>query len=172
MIKEIITYPNKLLFKKSQKVTKFDNELHQLLDDMYETMISSNGIGLAAVQVGVLLEVIVINLADENGIQDKANLLELINPKIAQKTGEQIYQEGCLSVPGFFEEVKRAKNITLEYFDRFGKAQILTADELLSVAIQHEMDHLDGHLFIEKIGYNARKRFDKEFRKNKKSSKK
>lgn len=172
MIREIITYPNKLLFKKSQKVTKFDNELHQLLDDMYETMISSNGIGLAAVQVGVLLEVIVINLADENGIQDKANLLELINPKITQKTGEQIYQEGCLSVPGFFEEVKRAKNITLEYFDRFGKTQILTTDELLSVAIQHEMDHLDGHLFIEKIGYNARKRFDKEFRKNKKSSKK
>ena len=172
MIRQIITYPNKLLFQKSQEVVKFDQELHKLLDDMYETMISSNGIGLAAVQIGVLSSVIVINLANEEGVQDKADLLELINPKITQKTGDQIYQEGCLSVPGFFEEVKRAQNITLEYFDRFGKAQVLSTDGLLAVAIQHEMDHLDGHLFIEKIGYNARKRFEKEFKKNKKSSKK
>lgn len=172
MIRQIITYPNKLLFQKSQEVVKFDQELHKLLDDMYETMISSNGIGLAAVQIGVLSSVIVINLTNEEGVQDKADLLELINPKITQKTGDQIYQEGCLSVPGFFEEVKRAQNITLEYFDRFGKAQVLNTDGLLAVAIQHEMDHLDGHLFIEKIGYNARKRFEKEFKKNKKSSKK
>ena len=135
---------------------------------MYETMIAKNGIGLAAIQTGEAKRILIINLVDEESKeQRKKDLLEIINPKILRKEGEIIYQEGCLSVPGYYEDVKRAEFITLEYQDRFGERQELEADGLLSVAIQHEMDHLDGHLFIERIGYNKRKKFDKEYKKQK-----
>ena len=135
---------------------------------MYETMIAKNGIGLAAIQTGEAKRILIINLVDEESKeQRKEDLLEIINPKILRKEGEIIYQEGCLSVPGYYEDVKRAEFITLEYQDRFGERKELEADGLLSVAIQHEMDHLDGHLFIERIGYNKRKKFDKEYKKQK-----
>ena len=135
---------------------------------MYETMIAKNGIGLAAIQTGEAKRILIVNLVDEESKeQHKEDLLEIINPKILRKEGEIIYQEGCLSVPGYYEDVKRAEFITLEYQDRFGQRQELEADGLLSVAIQHEMDHLDGHLFIERIGYNKRKKFDKEYKKQK-----
>ena len=168
MILEILTYPNKKLFVKSLEVKVFDAELHKFLDDMYETMIAKNGIGLAAIQTGEAKRILIVNLVDEESKeQRKEDLLEIINPKILSKEGEIIYQEGCLSVPGYYEDVKRAEFITLEYQDRFGQRQQLEADGLLSVAIQHEMDHLDGHLFIERIGYNKRKKFDKEYKKQK-----
>nr|WP_315018471.1 peptide deformylase [uncultured Campylobacter sp.] len=168
MILEILTYPNKKLFVKSLEVKVFDEGLHKFLDDMYETMIAKNGIGLAAIQTGEAKRVLIVNLVDEESKeQRKEDLLEIINPKILRKEGEIIYQEGCLSVPGYYEDVKRAEFITLEYQDRFGQRQELEADGLLSVAIQHEMDHLDGHLFIERIGYNKRKKFDKEYKKQK-----
>ncbi|MDA3063082.1 MULTISPECIES: peptide deformylase [unclassified Campylobacter] len=172
MVLEILTYPNKKLHVRSKEVVKFDDELAQFLDDMYETMISKNGIGLAAIQVANPIRAVVINLANEEGVQDKADLLELINPVITQKEDEIIYQEGCLSVPGYYEEVKRARKIMLNYQDRNGEKHELSADELLAVCIQHELDHLDGHLFIERIGYNNRKKFDKEYRKNKKEKSK
>ena len=168
MILEILTYPNKKLFVKSLEVKVFDEGLHKFLDDMYETMIAKNGIGLAAIQTGEAKRILIVNLVDEESKeQRKEDLLEIINPKILRKEGEIIYQEGCLSVPGYYEDVKRAEFITLEYQDRFGQHRELEADELLSVAIQHEMDHLDGHLFIERIGYNKRKKFDKEYKKQK-----
>ena len=168
MILEILTYPNKKLFVKSLEVKVFDEGLHKFLDDMYETMIAKNGIGLAAIQTGEAKRILIVNLVDEESKeQRKEDLLEIINPKILRKEGEIIYQEGCLSVPGYYEDVKRAEFITLEYQDRFGQRQQLEADGLLSVAIQHEMDHLDGHLFIERIGYNKRKKFDKEYKKQK-----
>ena len=168
MILEILTYPNKKLFVKSLEVKVFDEGLHKFLDDMYETMIAKNGIGLAAIQTGEAKRVLIVNLVDEESKeQRKEDLLEIINPKILRKEGEIIYQEGCLSVPGYYEDVKRAEFITLEYQDRFGQRQQLEAGGLLSVAIQHEMDHLDGHLFIERIGYNKRKKFDKEYKKQK-----
>ena len=168
MILEILTYPNKKLFVKSLEVKVFDEELYKFLDDMYETMIAKNGIGLAAIQTGEAKRILIVNLVDEESKeQRKEDLLEIINPKILRKEGEIIYQEGCLSVPGYYEDVKRAEFITLEYQDRFGQRQELEADGLLSVAIQHEMDHLDGHLFIERIGYNKRKKFDKEYKKQK-----
>ncbi|MDA3076194.1 peptide deformylase [Campylobacter sp. JMF_04 NA10] len=172
MVLEILTYPNKKLHVRSKEVVKFDDELAKFLDDMYETMISKNGIGLAAIQVANPIRAVVINLANEEGVQDKADLLELINPVITQKEDEIIYQEGCLSVPGYYEEVKRARKITLNYQDRNGEKHELSADELLAVCIQHELDHLDGHLFIERIGYNNRKKFDKEYCKNKKEKSK
>ena len=168
MILEILTYPNKKLFIKSLEVKVFDKELHKFLDDMYETMIAKNGIGLAAIQTGEAKRILIVNLVDEESKeQRKEDLLEIINPKILRKEGEIIYQEGCLSVPGYYEDVKRAEFITLEYQDRFGQRRELEAEGLLSVAIQHEMDHLDGHLFIERIGYNKRKKFDKEYKKQK-----
>ena len=168
MILEILTYPNKKLFVKSLEVKVFDEELHKFLDDMYEIMIAKNGIGLAAIQTGEAKRILIVNLVDEESKeQRKEDLLEIINPKILRKEGEIIYQEGCLSVPGYYEDVKRAEFITLEYQDRFGQRREFEADGLLSVAIQHEMDHLDGHLFIERIGYNKRKKFDKEYKKQK-----
>lgn len=168
MILEVLTYPNKILYKKSQEVTKFDEKLAKFLDDMYETMISKHGIGLAAIQVGKPIRALVINLVNEEGLQDKKDLLEIINPIITHKENLTIFQEGCLSVPGFFEDVQRAEKISIEYFDRFGNKQTLNADGLLAICIQHECDHLDGHLFIERIGYRQRKKFEKEFKEKQK----
>ena len=168
MVLEVLTYPNKILFEKSKKVAKFDENLAKFLDDMYETMIAKNGIGLSAIQVGNPIQALVINLANEDGKQDKNDLLEIINPQILKADGEQIYQEGCLSVPGFYEDVKRAENIVLKYQNRKGESCELKADGLLAVCIQHEIDHLNGHLFIERIGYNKRKKFNQEFKKKQK----
>jgi len=171
MIREIVVYPNKILKKKSKTVIEFDEKLHQLLDDMYETMISKNGIGLAAIQIGVDKRVLIINLPrkDENNeeVQIKDDLLEIINPIILSKDGSEVYKEGCLSVPEFYEEVKRAKNIEVEFYDRFGNKHTIKTDGLLSIAIQHEIDHLEGHLFIEKLPLLKRKKFEKEWKKKK-----
>ena len=166
MILEILTYPNKKLFVKSLEVKAFDENLHKFLDDMYETMIAKNGIGLAAIQVGKPVRALIINLANEEKIQDKKDLIEIINPQILKKEGEVVFQEGCLSVPGFYEDVTRAEFITVQFQDRAGNIRQMDASELLAVCIQHEMDHLDGHLFIERIGYNKRKNFVKEFKKS------
>ncbi|KAA6225126.1 MULTISPECIES: peptide deformylase [unclassified Campylobacter] len=173
MIRKIITYPNKRLFLTSKEVLEFDSKLHILLDDMYETMIANNGVGIAAIQVDVPLRALLVNILDENEEQKKENLLEIINPKITPLGDEQITcTEGCLSVPEFFEEVNRYKHILLEYQDRFGEFQRLEASDFLAVAIQHENDHLDGHLFIERISYLKRKKFDTEFKKKQKLAKK
>lgn len=164
MIREIITYPNPLLRKKSQDVLKFDEELHTLLEDMYETMLHYHGVGLAAIQVGLPLNVLIINLPNDEDTQDKANLIEAINPKITHKDGIQIFTEGCLSVPGFNEDVKRAQHIVVEYQDRFGNALLMEAEDFLAVAWQHEMEHLSGHLFIENLSILKRRRFEKEWK--------
>ena len=170
MVLEILSYPNKKLYEVSKEVETFDEELHKLLDDMYETMIAKDGIGLAAIQVGVAKRIFIVNLSNEEGVQDKADLIEIINPKFELKVGECVYQEGCLSVPGFYEDVKRAERVKIKFQDRFGQERAIDTDGLLAVALQHENDHLDGHLFIEKIGYNKRKKFEKEYKskKNKK----
>ena len=164
MIREIITYPNPLLRKKSQDVLKFDDELHTLLDDMYETMIHYSGVGLAAIQVGLPLNVLIINLPNDEDTQEKMNLIEAINPKITHKDGIQIFTEGCLSVPGFNEDVKRAQHIVVEYYDRCGTLQTMDAEDFLAVAWQHEMEHLSGHLFIENLSILKRRRFEKEWK--------
>ncbi|MCG3651373.1 peptide deformylase [Aliarcobacter butzleri] len=165
MVREVITYPNKLLRLKSKDVEKFDNELHTLLDDMYETMIAQNGVGLAAIQVAVPLNVLVINLPNEEDVQDKNDLIEAINPVITHKDGTQVFTEGCLSVPGFSEDVTRAEHIIVEYFNRFGEKQTMESEGFLAVAWQHEMEHLSGHLFIENLSIIKRKKFEKEWKK-------
>ena len=115
-----------------------------LLDDMFETMYDAPGIGLAAAQVDVHQRFMVIDLSE-----DRSAPMVFINPQIVDKQGGQVYQEGCLSVPGIFADVTRADSITVQYLDRTGQAQELTTDGLLAVCIQHEMDHLEGKLFID-----------------------
>ncbi|MEA3289124.1 MAG: peptide deformylase [Campylobacterota bacterium] len=181
MVKEILVYPNPILRKKSKDVEKFDSELHTLLDDMNETMIQHNGVGLAAIQIGVDLNVLIINIPVENSenpadelVQLDENLIEAINPVITHKDGEQIFDEGCLSIPGYHAEVKRAEHIIVEYFDRHGQKQTMETDDFLAVAWQHEMEHLTGHVFIENLSFLKRKKFEKEWKKtlkNKKNSK-
>ncbi len=166
MIKEVITYPNPLLRKKSEDVVEFNEELHTLLDDMYETMIDHAGVGLAAIQVAVPKNILIICLPDENDVQTHETIIEAINPKITHKDGEQIFTEGCLSVPGFNEDIKRAQHIVVTYQDRNGVAQEMEAEDFLAVAWQHEMDHLEGHLFIEKLSFNKRKKFEKEYKRS------
>ncbi|AJC86914.1 peptide deformylase [Campylobacter sp. RM16704] len=174
MIREIITYPNPRLFLESKKIENFDADLHTLLDDMYETMIANKGIGLAAIQIDAPIRALLVDIGDEEGEQkeDKQTLLEIINPIITPLDDEKIScNEGCLSIPGFYEDVMRYKNIQLDYQDRFGNSQILQAHDFLAVAIQHEVDHLDGHLFIEKLSFLKRQKFDKDYKKKHKKKK-
>jgi len=168
---KIVEYPNKKLREKSTKVESFDAKLHKLLDGMYEIMMSSNGIGLAAIQVAHTKEVLILNLPDEEGNQPKENLLEIINPIVSDKSGETVYQEGCLSVPGFYEDIKRFDKLHLKYQDRDGNEKTLIAEGLLSIAIQHEIDHLNGILFIDKLPYSRRKKFEKEYKRAQKEKK-
>jgi len=168
----IVEYPDRRLKEKSIKVTKFDDKLFDLLDSMYDIMMESNGIGLAAIQVAHAKQVLILNIPNENDEQLKENLLEIINPVIVEKSGETTYQEGCLSVPKFYEDIKRYEKITLKYQDRHGEHKELEADGLLSIAIQHEIDHLNGILFIDKLSYSRRKKFEKEYKKMLKERKK
>lgn len=167
----IVEYPDKRLRLKSKEVKNFDAELHDLLDSMYPIMIDSNGIGLAAIQVAHPLQVLILNIPDEDGEQPRENLLEIINPVITHKDGETVYQEGCLSVPKFYEDIKRYDTLSLNYQDRHGNTKTLEAEGLLSIAIQHEMDHLIGILFIDKLSYSRRKKFEKEYKRMQKERK-
>jgi len=168
MVREIVVYPDKRLKLISKEVDSFDGALHDLLDDMYETMCTKNGVGLAAIQVGIDQRVLIINvpLEVEDGEHDqpKENTLEMINPLIVEKDGTEKFQEGCLSIPGVYEDIERAKHVKVEYFDRDGKKQVIEDDGFLAVAMQHEIDHLDGKVFIEKLSYIKRKKFEKEWK--------
>ncbi len=168
---KIVEYPDKRLRLKSKKVKKFDKDLHKLLDAMYPIMINTNGIGLAAIQVAHAVQALIINIPEENGEQPEENLLEMINPVITHKHGEITYQEGCLSVPSFYEDISRYENISVNYQDRDANTKTLEADGLLSIAIQHEIDHLNGMLFIDKLSYSRRKKFEKEYKKMQKEKK-
>jgi len=153
----------------SREVKHFDQSLHTLLDDMYDTMIAKKGVGLAAIQVGVDLRVLIINIPDENGKQLRENTLEIINPIFVSQEGCTKFQEGCLSVPGVYEEVQRFQNVEINYQDRNGNISKITDDDFLAIAIQHEIDHLDGKVFIEKLSILKRKKFEKEWKKRQKT---
>ena len=161
----IVEYPDKRLRNKSVKIEKFDATLHELLDAMYPLMIKTNGIGLAAIQVGVAKEVLILNIPDEDGEQSRENLIEMVNLILTNQRGETTYQEGCLSVPSFYEDIDRFEFLTVNYQDRDGNTQTLEADGLLSIAIQHEYDHLRGILFIDKLTSSRRRKFEKEYKK-------
>lgn len=146
---DILKYPDPRLNELSQPVETFDDELRQLLDDMATTMYSANGVGLAAPQVGRRKRMFVIDLGAQEGQHKK--LYEFINPRLSHGEGKIVYEEGCLSVPGIAEEVQRKARITVEYHDRQGQPQTMAAEGLLAVAIQHENDHLDGVLFVDRL---------------------
>jgi peptide deformylase len=165
MILEILKYPDPRLRENSRPVNDFGPELKKLAEDMLETMYAENGIGLAAPQVGKLYRMLVIDCRprDTKGryeIEDMSELekavqqpLVIINPKIINQRGKTTFDEGCLSVPSFFETVERAEYIELEYQDVDGKTHVLKTDGLLAIVVQHEMDHLDGTLFIDRISF-------------------
>ena len=167
----IVEYPNKKLREISKEINSFDEKLHKLLDAMYLIMMNTNGIGLAAIQVAHPICALVLNIPDEDGEQPKENLIEIINPVVTHKNGESVYQEGCLSVPHFYEDIKRFETITINYQDRDANTKTIEADGLLAIAIQHEMDHLEGVLFIDKLSYSRRKKFEKEYKRMQKEKK-
>ena len=145
--RKIVIEPDPILRKKSEMLEKVDDELRALLDDMLETMYAAPGIGLAAVQVGILKRLIVIDISKD---KEKKNPLFLINPEIislSKKTS--VYEEGCLSLPGHFAEIERPAECQIKFIDYNGKEKELKANGLLATCIQHEVDHLNGVLFID-----------------------
>jgi peptide deformylase len=145
----ILTAPDPRLKKKSKSVDQVDDELRQLMDDMLETMHAAPGIGLAAPQIGVLKRVIVLDIDRED---TKTGPLCMANPEIVEASDEDvIYEEGCLSVPEHYSDVARPAKVTVRYLDREGKPQDLACEGLLATCVQHEIDHLDGVLFIDHI---------------------
>ena len=145
-IKTIITEPNEILRQVSKPVSSVGKEERKLMDDMLETMYAANGIGLAAIQIGIPKRIIVMDISKDG----KKNPMYFVNPKINNKDKEKItYEEGCLSVPDYLAEVDRPKYCEVEYLDYNGESKVLKADGLLATCIQHEMDHLEGILFID-----------------------
>lgn len=171
MIRDVVIYPDKRLKQVSSEVNEFNEELHSLLDDMFDTMVNKKGVGLAAIQIGVPKRVLIVNLPEddsEDAVIKKEETLEIINPVFTTMEGQCKNQEGCLSVPGFFEDVERAKHIVMEYQDRFGEPKVIDSDAFLAIALQHEMDHLEGKVFVEKLSILKRKKFEKEWKKRQK----
>ena len=145
-ILNILRYPDARLHKLAAPVTVFDESLKKLVADMAETMHAAPGIGLAATQVDVHRQVIVIDVSDR-----RDSLIVLVNPEILEATGESDIEEGCLSVPGIYELVQRAERVKVRAYDQHGKTFTLEAQGLLAVCIQHEMDHLQGKVFVEHL---------------------
>ena len=146
-VKQILTEPNKILRQVSKPVESVSKEEQILMDDMLETMYAANGIGLAAIQIGVPKRIIVMDLSRD---EEKKEPRYFVNPVIKNKNSDKAtYEEGCLSVPNQFAEIDRPSTCVVEYLDYDGKKQILNAEGLLATCIQHEMDHLEGILFID-----------------------
>jgi peptide deformylase len=159
----ILEFPDSRLRNVAKPVDGVDDDIRRLVDDMFETMYEAPGIGLAAVQVGVAKQVITIDIS-EDGDQP----LVLINPEIIETDGSAVMDEGCLSVPGIHEAVKRAAYIRVRSLDREGQVQEIEAEDLLAVCIQHEIDHLDGKLFVDYLSslkrLRVRKKLEKQLR--------
>lgn len=161
MLRQILHYPDPLLRRKAEPVTVVTDEIRALVTDMAETMYNAPGIGLAAIQVGVLKRVVVLDLSEER------NQLQLfINPEIRESDGEQIMEEGCLSVPGVFEPVARAGRVRVRALDRDGRPFELEATGLLAACIQHEIDHLDGKVFVDYLSRLKQQRIRKKLEKH------
>ena len=179
---EILTYPNPLLREVSEPVKEFGSDLKKLVDDMLETMYDASGIGLAAPQVGHLLQLLVIDTrprdvdpieegSSESGDQSELEKkikqpLVLINPEIVKGEGKTTYDEGCLSVPSFFESVERFEKIEVKARDFYGKEIAFTTDGLLAICIQHEMDHLAGTLFIDHLSFTKSNKIKNQIKKS------
>ena len=157
---EIKKYPEKILREKTEEVSEFNDELQKLIDDMIETMYAAPGVGLAANQVGISKKVAVIDVS----VGDQtSSLMVLINPEIVHAEGEEASEEGCLSIPEYTTIVKRASRVRVKCLDRDRKPCELDAEGLLAKAIQHEIDHLNGFLFIDRIGRIKKEFFKKRY---------
>jgi len=156
---EILHYPAPALRAKAEPVADVTDEIRQLVENMAETMYAAPGIGLAANQVGVLLRIFVIDIAEED---EPSDLKIFINPEIIEADGVQTFKEGCLSLPGVSEEIKRAEHIVVRALDVQGQPFELKAEGLLAVAIQHENDHLDGITMIDKVNALKRKKMQRQ----------
>ena len=166
-IKEIITVPNEVLKKVSNPIEKVGINEKKLIDDLLETMYNSEGIGLAAVQVGILKRVLVVDVSSKN---EKKQPMALINPVIKNFSNEMsVYEEGCLSIPETFIEIERPKICEVEYIDEKGSKKNLKCDGLLSTCVQHEINHLDGKLIIDHLSKLKKDFIIKKISKNKKN---
>jgi peptide deformylase len=158
---DILTFPDPRLRNHATPVDEVDDNVRRIVDDMFETMYAAPGIGLAATQVNIAKRIIVIDVSEEHD-----SPVCLINPEILERTGEEQMEEGCLSVPGFYEPVTRAEKIRVRALDRNGDPFELETDGLLAVCIQHEIDHLEGKLFVDYISSLKRQRIRKKLEKD------
>ncbi len=162
MVRDIVIWPDPILKKPAAAVARVDDEIRKLIDDMAETMYAAEGVGLAAPQVGVSKRIVVI---DTSPRQEGQKLIHLVNPKIVKVEGETVYTEGCLSVPGEAEEVERAAKVWVESLDRDGKAIEIVGEGLLAIALQHEIDHVDGIVFVDHLSSLKRELIRKRMKK-------
>jgi len=161
-LREILRYPEPLLKQKSVPVTEFNDELKQLANDMVETMYAAPGVGLAAPQVGVLQRLIILDCSASDEPDD---LLVAVNPEIIAGEGNSLEEEGCLSVPGYWASVKRHETATIRYQDTDGNFHEREAEGLLAIGMQHEVDHLEGVLFVDRLSPLKRSIFRKKYMK-------
>ncbi|MCI6863714.1 MAG: peptide deformylase [Anaerobiospirillum succiniciproducens] len=163
-VREILIYPDDRLRAPTVEVTVFDDALKALVQDMFDSMYHYDGIGLAAPQIGVSKKVVVIDIADvdSEGQVLKHNPMVIINPKIVEKSGSIEYKEGCLSVPEYYDTVTRAERVKVEYQDVDGNPQSIETGDLLAICLQHEIDHLDGHIFVDYLSSLKRTRVTKK----------
>jgi peptide deformylase len=165
-LKKILTEPNEILRKKSEPVDKVDEDLQMLMDAMLETMYAAPGIGLAAIQVGVAKRIIVLDIAPKDAPR---NPMCFVNPEIIEKSNiNSIYEEGCLSVPGQFAEIERPDKCYIKYLDYYGHPKEIKAEGMLATCIQHEIDHLEGVLFIDYLSKLKKSMIIKKLSKQKK----
>lgn len=159
-IRDILVFPHPNLRKKAAPVDVFDDELRTLVSDMFETMYDAPGIGLAATQIDVHQRVIVIDVSE-----DKSEPMVFINPELLEEEGKNVHEEGCLSVPGFYESVERPEKIRVKAYDEHGKEYELEAEGLLATCVQHEIDHLNGKVFVDYVSALKRDRIRKKLEK-------
>ncbi len=165
-IRPIRTYPDPVLRAKTARVETIDDSLQGLIEDMVETMHAAPGVGLAANQVGVPLQLAVIDISDREEGKPKRSLLVLINPEILSQEGSVVAEEGCLSIPDFSEKVKRSARVKVRAQDRTGKVFEMEADGLMAKALQHEIDHLNGILFVDRLSPLKRSIFRRKLKKS------
>ncbi len=156
----ILHFPDERLRRQAQPVPDVNDEIRRLMDDMLETMYDAPGVGLAAPQVDVVKRVIVVDVSEERDAP-----LAMVNPEVIAREGVEVMEEGCLSVPGIYENVERAASVRIRYLDRSGQADEVDAEGLLAVCLQHEIDHLDGKLFVDYLTEIKRQRIKKKLEK-------
>ncbi len=171
MILDILKYPDKRLRKVCTLVTDFGQTLQKQIDDMFETMYAAPGLGLAAIQVGIFSRLMVMDVGINEGQIVKRNPLVLVNPQIISEEGEITWEEGCLSCPDLVVPITRSQKIQLESLDRKGKPQNFSAEDLLAVCIQHEIDHLNGILIFDKLSRLKQDLYKQKIKKEAQSTK-